>query len=244
MVTFNNAGRFGNWYFESCTAMAYALRHGLEFSMPIQKNDQFWNPIYCTHLQDPNYNPRLEEIRLWENGHHYQELPFVEEWRNKNIIIEGYRQSEKYFKDFRDEIIALMNYPYEKKDGYVCVHVRRGDYLHLRNKHPEVTKEWYDKAMDEFFGYTYKFFSDDINWCREQWGHRDDCEFSTNDHIERDFIEMQCCEHFVCSASTFAWAAMWHSRSKDKIVIFPKLWFVEGYPLNTDDIVPEWCIKM
>lgn len=244
MVTFNNAGRFGNWYMEACTAIAYALRHGLDFSMPQQKNDPFWNPIYAKHLIDPNYNPSLQEVHLWENGHHYQELPFNEAWRNQNIIIEGYRQSEKYFKDFRKEIIALMAYPYEKKDGVVSVHVRRGDYLHLTNKHPQITKEWYEKAMGEFFGYTYKFFSDDIDYCRREFGHRDDCEFSTNDDIERDFIEMQCCEHFINSSSTFSWAASWHSQSENKVIITPKLWFVEGYELDTSDIIPETWIKL
>lgn len=245
MVSYTNAGRFGNWYMETATAIAYALRHGLDFSMPTGiGKDNFHCPVYCKHLCDPNYNPSLPEIRLWEGKHEYEELPFDESWRDKNIIIEGYRQSEKYFKDYRKEIIALMNYPYEKKDGYVCVHVRRGDYLHLRNKHPEVTKEWYEKAMGEFFGYQYKFFSDDIEWCRKEFGYRDDCEFSTNDDIERDFIEMQCCEHFINSSSTFSWAAAWHSQSENKVVITPKLWFVEGYALSTVDIIPENWIKL
>lgn len=245
MVSFNPAGRFGNWYMEAATAMAYALRHGLDFSMPKQDGkDIFWNPVYCTHLCSTNYNPNLEEIRLWESGHHYQELPFEESWRNKNIIIEGYRQSEKYFKDFQDEIRILMNYPYEKKEGYVCLHWRRGDYIFLLDKHPIVTIEYYEKAMAMFPGYKFKIFSDDINYCREQFKHRNDVEFSTNDHIERDFVEMQNCEHFINSSSTFSWAASWHSRSENKKIITPKLWFVEGYHLDTRDIIPENWIKL
>lgn len=245
MVTFNPAGRFGNWYMEAATSMAYALRHGLSFSMPKQDGkDMFWNPVYCTHLCNPNYNPNLEEVRLWENGHYYQELPFEEEWRNKNIIIEGYRQSEKYFKDFQDEIRILMNYPYEKKDGYVCLHWRRGDYVFLLDKHPPVTIEYYEKAMAMLPGYKFKVFSDDINYCREQFKRRTDVEFSTNDHIERDFVEMQNCEHFINSSSTFSWAASWHSRSENKKIITPKLWFVEGYHLETKDIIPDEWIKL
>jgi hypothetical protein len=37
-----------------------------------------------------------------------------------------------------------------KKDGYVACHVRRGDYVQLRNKHPEVKVEWYEKVMANF----------------------------------------------------------------------------------------------
>lgn len=245
MVTFNNAGRFGNFYMEACAAIAYALKHNLEFSMPTgDGKDPFFNPVYCKHLCNPNYNPNLPEVRLWENGHHYQELPFEESYRDKNVIIEGYRQSEKYFKDYAHEIRYLMDYPYEKKEGYVSVHVRRGDYLILRDKHPEVKKEWYLEAMRQFKGYKFKFFSDDIDWCRKEFSERADCEFSTNDHIERDFIEMQCCEHFINSSSTFSWAAAWHSRSENKKIITPKLWFVEGYHLETKDIIPETWIKL
>lgn len=245
MVTFNNAGRFGNWYMEMCTALAYALRHNLEFHAPngLDK-DQFWNPVYCTHLCNPNYSNSLEKVHLWEGRHEYEELPFQEDWRSKNIIIEGYRQSELYFKDFRNEILYLLDFPYEKKEGYVSLHWRRGDYVHLKDKHPEVTIEYYEKAMAMFEGYKFKVFSDDIPFCKDQFKHRGDVEFSTNDNIERDFIEMQNCEHQICSASTFAWASMWHNRNSNKIVIFPKLWFVEGYSLETKDIVPEWCIKL
>lgn len=246
MVTFNTAGRFGNWYMEMCAAIAYSLRHDLDFHAPNGSGkDPYHCPTYCHHLCNPNWNPSLPEIRLWENGHQYQELPFEESWRDKNIIIEGYRQSEKYFKDYRREILTLLEFPYGKKDGVVCVHVRRGDYLRLREKHPEVTKEWYEKAMGEFFCYTFKFFSDDIEWCKKEFGHRDDCEFSTNGDIVADFIEMQNCEHFINSSSTFSWAASWHSRSENKTIITPEKWFTDGWcGLDTSDIIPENWIKL
>jgi len=242
MVTFNNAGRFGNWYMEMCTALAYALKHDLEFHAPDGKGkDSFHSPVYATHLCNPNYNPSLPEIRLWESKHDYEELPFEESWRDKNIIIEGYRQSEKYFKDYRKEILYLLDFPYEKKEGYVSIHVRRGDYLHLRNKHPEVKKEYYDTAMAMFPDFKFKVFSDDIEWCRKNF---DNCEFSTNGSILADFLEMQNCEHFINSSSTFSWASAWHSRGENKIVVTPKLWFVEGYSLETKDIITENWIKL
>jgi hypothetical protein len=247
MVSFNNAGRYGNWYFESCCAIAYALRHGLEFSMPTDHGkDPFFNPVYCKHLCRSDYNTYLPEERLWENGHQYQELPFKEEWRNtKNIIIEGYRQSEKYFKEYINEIRYLMEYPYDKKEGVVSVHVRRGDYLHLTQKHPPVPKEWYLEAMRLFDGYKFKFYSDEIEWCRREFSERANCEFSTNDHIERDFIEMQQCEHNICSASTFSLAAAIHNRNENKRVVLPQKWFTDGWDnLDTKDIVPEWCERL
>lgn len=247
MVTFNNAGRYGNWFFECCTAIAYSLRHGLEFSMPTGNNkDQFYHPIYCKHLINPNYNPYLPEVKLWESCHHYQELPFEENYRDKNVIIEGYRQSEKYFCDYRNEILYLFGYPYEKKDNYVAVHVRRGDYLLLKNKHPEITKEWYEKAMSRFGNnFKFLFYSDDIPWCRQEFGNRPDCEFSNSHDIEFDAYDGAMCEHQIISASTFGWAIAWMNRNPNKIVYLPEKWFVDGWDgMDTKDIVPASWYKI
>jgi hypothetical protein len=244
MVTFNNAGRMGNWMFEFAASAAYALKHGIEFTVPASTKDLKWNPIYCPHLINPNYKKDLPQVHLWENGHHYQELPFEEYWRDQNIIVEGYRQSEKYFKGYRSEILYLLGFPYQMKEGYVAIHVRRGDYLHLRNKHPEVTKQWYEMAMALFPGYKFKFFSDDISWCRSEFGERQDCEFSTNASEEQDMIEASHCEHSIISASTFGWWIAWLNQNQSKKVYIPRLWFIEGYSLDTKDIIPDEWIKL
>lgn len=245
MVSFIPSGRMGNFLFEAATAISYSLKHSLEFSMPVETNDNFWNPVYLGHLNNPNYDKTLETISIPERGHQYQELPFEEHWVGKNILIDGYRQSEKYFVEHRDEILYLFGYPYEKRDKYVSVHVRRGDYLHLSFKHPPVTKEWYELAMSSFDGHRFLFFSDDLDWCKSEFGGRVDCEFAMNTSPEDNLIAMSNCEHNICSASTFAWWGMWLNRNKNKKVIFPKLWFVEGFGgLDTSDILPEWVQKL
>ena len=105
MVSFTNAGRMGNWLFEAATAMAYALKHDLDFTVPNVSSNPKWNPIYCLHLVNSSYNPDIEKIQLWEGKHSYEELPFEESWRDKNIIVEGYRQTAKYFDEYRSEIL-------------------------------------------------------------------------------------------------------------------------------------------
>ena len=242
MVGFTPAGRMGNWLFEAATAIGYALKYNLDFTVPSQTNNPYHNPIYCLHLVNPYYDNSLEKIQLWEGRHNYEELPFKEEWRNKNIIIEGYRQTARYFDDYRSEILYLFDFPYEKKEGYVSCQIRRGDYVRLREKHPEVTVEWYEKAMSMFPGYKFKFFSDDIPYCKQKFRHRNDCEFSTNSSEVEDLIEMSSCEHQICSPSTFAWWGAYLNKNESKKVIFPDFWFTPNWcGLNTDDIVkPEW----
>jgi len=245
MVSFIPSGRAGNFLFEAATALSYSLKHGLEFSSPIRTNDNFWNPVYLEHLHKPDYDYGLETISIPERGHEYQELPFEEHWRSRNILIDGYRQSEKYFKEHREEILYLFNLPYEKRDGLVSVHVRRGDYIHLTYKHPPVTKEWYEDAMSKFPGFRFKFFSDEISWCRQEFGNRTDCDFSTNTNELDDLIEASYSEHDIISASTFGWWIAWLNRNPNKKIYLPKLWFVEGFGgLKVDDIVPDEWIKL
>lgn len=245
MVSFPAVGRMGNFLFECATALAYSLKHKLDFTVPFNTTNDLWSPIYFKHLQNRNFNSSIEKIELWENGHHWQELPFEENWRDKNIFIMGYRQSYKYFDDFRDELLYLFDLPYEKKENYVSVHIRRTDYLHLLDKHPQIGKDWYEKAMSKFgTNFRFKIFSDDISWCVKEFGNRSDCEFSSGVNEVQDLIDASCCEHNISSSSTYSWWISYLNRNPNKIVYIPKLWFVENYPLSTEDIVPQWMTKL
>ena len=239
-------GRMGNFLFQAACAMAYAWRHRLEFSLPNTTNDAFGNPIYLQHLCQPEFNDNLPHVVVTEGKFTYQTLPFKEEWRHKNIILDGYWQTEKYFKEYRDRIITAFGYEWKPAPQLVSVHVRRGDYLTIKKngkfKHPPVPKEWLETAMALFPGYGFRFFSDDIGWCEQEFGSRNDCTFSKDKPIERDLVHMSWCAHQICSASTFSWWGAWLNQNPNKRVIMPKHWFSPGWGrLDTSDIVPpEW----
>ena len=245
MVGCRTYGRMGNFLFQICATIGYALKHGQEFSIPNHTSNPHWNPIYCQHLVNPNYIQHKEDVLLNENGMQYQEIEWRDEWKDKQVVLNGYWQSEKYFKEYRNELLYLLNFPYEKKENYVSIHVRRGDYLHLRNKHPEVSKEWYLEAMRLFPDYKFKFFSDEIDWCRKEFAERSNCEFSTNRGEVADLIEMSCCEHNINSSSTFSWWGAWLNKNENKKIITPKKWFQDGWMnMDTKDVVPENWIKL
>lgn len=238
-------GRLGNFLYQVGCGISYALKHGLEFTIPDKTNNPKWNPIYLQHLVNRNWNPALEEVRVKEYQHNFQSLEFKEEWRNKNIVLDGYWQTFKYLDDYRGQILNLFALPYQMKEGYVSVHVRRGDYLVLTEKHPPVTKEWYEEAMAMFPGYKFKFFSDDIQWAIQNFAHREDCEFSNNTKELDDMVEASCCEHNICSSSTFSTWLYWLNQNLRKKGVFPKLWFTPNWDnCNVDDIVPPECIKL
>lgn len=241
MVKPRTYGRMGNFLFQAAAAMAYAWKHKLEFTVPNTTKNPKWNPIYLQHLVNRKWDSHLPEIKIDEKGFPYQELPFQEDWRQKNIILDGYWQSEKYFAEYREQVLQAFGYPWELLRGFVSVHVRRGDYLVLKEKHPPVPVSWLENAMSHFPGYHFIFFSDDIAWCKATFGHRKDVTFSTGRTEEQDLIYMSTCEHHVCSASTFSWWGAWLNRNLQKRVIIPARWFMPGRPEDTRDIVPpEW----
>jgi hypothetical protein len=206
MISCNLIGQQGNQMFTICATIAYALRNGFEYHIPAHTlKDRVWKPMF-THLENPNWNPNLPTATVRENGHQYQELgtfgydPLwkkgeAEPNRDFNIIIDGYRQSLKYFEDYIPEVRKAFgfdkkDYPYKLygksgesswMENTCAIHVRRGDYLMYPDKHPCVTKDYIQEAIttleDILFertgvppkdnGVKYVFFSDDIEWCKE-----------------------------------------------------------------------------
>lgn len=235
----------GNYMMELFAAFAYAKKHNIEFSAPSYTTSEYHCPIYCRHLINPEYNRGLPIMRIDEKQHNYYELPFEEHWRNYNILLTGYFQSEKYWKEYRDDILQAVNYPWALNAGVVAVHNRRGDYLVLQDKHPYYGEDWIEKAMSLFPGYKFRFFSDEIAWAKSKFGHRDDCSFSEGNTIEQDLIDISCCEHHINSSSTYSWVGAWLNRNPNKKVVTPQKWFNDGWGgLNVDDIIPSGWIKL
>jgi hypothetical protein len=252
MVSFTPMGRMGNFLFECATAFAYAKKHGLEFSVPLFTPNEFGCPIYFPHLRHPNYNTGVQTVMINETKHEYQELAFDESWRDKNILLVGYFQTEKYFNVYRHEIIEAFAMNWVPKLGVASIHVRRGDYVTFREKHPEVTDEYYFKTIYYLLGMgveKFLVFSDDIPYCKEYFT-KDKFphaffSFSEGQSIEEDLRLMSCCAHHINSSSTYSWWGSWLNRNPNKVIFTPNQWFTPNWGgLVVDDIVPENWIKI
>lgn len=255
MVTFPPVGRAGNFMFECATSLAYSLKHSLDFTIPFSTTSDYWCPIYFQHLRNDNFNHNLEKIKIPENGHQYQSIPFDESWRDKNIIIEGYRQSAKYFDEFRHEILYLFGLRWELRLGWVAFHIRRGDYVQLPTRHPVVTHEFISKALQYFTerGYTkFAMFSDGLDWVKQNvnTSKYPDCEFEYNEKKENALDNMilgSNCEHQISSNGTYGWWMGWLNRNPNKIVVIPHKdnWFgTDNKYLSVDDIYPEDWVQI
>lgn len=185
----------------------------------------------------------------------FSKIPYKED-----LCLNGYFQSEKYFAHRREEILELFEIPdsvlgyiqqkyavITAKQKLIGVHVRRGDYLTptLSQFHHAQTVDYYRKAMSFFDeDSNFVFFSDDIEWCKENFASMKNIHFVEGETDVVDLYFMSIMEHNIIANSTFSWWGAWLNQNPNKIVIAPRKWYgPKNSHLEDNDIIPEhWRI--
>lgn len=254
MVTCKLYGRLGNQMFISAAAISYALKNGHEYHIPNQsENERLW-PAFYKNLTNPKYSRFADTVVLKEKGHAYQELNYDPAWADKNIVLDGFFQSEQYFEDYIDEVRAAFKVAYDPLPDFVGIHIRRGDYMRFPDKHPPVTFDYIKKSVAYFVEHNYKSFvvcSDDMLWSKET------CEkikkqipsiefsYSSNRRAIDDLAVLSCCGNAILSNSSFSLMAFILNPAPEKFCIAPANWFGEGNAhLRAESIYPKNCIKL
>jgi hypothetical protein len=251
-------GGLGNQLFQIATTIALAIKNNDETCFDIDnhriglqgKNASNYKSNVYRKLNNGIIN-NISNIYN-ETGFHYSKIPYKE-----SLKIVGYFQSEKYFIDYRDEILNLFE-PNENIITYInskygdiltkktcSLHVRRGDYLNFSDNHPPLQLKYYQDAIKNFDSDTlFLVFSDDINWCKTV--------FIGNNFIfienEEDYIDlyiMSLCKNNIIANSSFSWWGSWLNKNKDKKIIAPSKWFGEKLSdLKTEDVYTTKMIKL
>jgi hypothetical protein len=185
-------------------------------------------------------------IKYDEPHFHYAPIPYEPEMK-----LEGYFQSEKYFGDRREDILALLAPTTEQVDylakkygalfetRVVSIHVRRGDYVKLADHHPPCTEEYYRRAIEIVGPARYFVFSDDIAWCKKAFA-GPELTFVSEKDEQLEMYLMSMCHGHVIANSSFSWWGAWLNRRAEVPVVAPKVWFGPALAMNdTRDLVPE-----
>lgn len=252
MITTELYGRMGNQMFQIAATIGYATKHGMEWNVPrdTQNNRSF--PPRFTHLINPKYDVMLPQEEILENGHAYQEIPFYEDWKEVNYIMDGYWQSELYFKHAVPQVLEAFNLPWEAKKDKVSIHIRRTDYLVHADKHPPVAQDYLEPAMLYFAqrGYTkFMVFGDDPKWNQENLNSKKypqyEFEYSPNLGTVEDMVLMSECENgHIIANSSYSWWGAYLNQNPQKIIVTPSKdnWFGPGNAnLSAKTIIPsDW----
>ena len=130
-----------------------------------------------------------------------------------------------------------------KENNSVSLHVRRGDYLNLKNINV-LDVGYYKKAVEYVRKIvekpTFFIFSDDLEWCKNSLGFLDDCIYVdyTQTEIE-DLKLMSVCRHNIIANSSFSWWGAWLNKNPSKTVIAPKGWLIND-PGSSNVILSDW----
>jgi hypothetical protein len=171
---------------------------------------------------------------------------------SSHYYLDGYWQSEKYFKKIGDIIRSelsptidfskkVLHLPVTKNN--VSLHVRRTDYLTSNGYHPVQSLEYYKEALNLIGEYDNLFiFSDDIEWCKENLTFKKMIFIENFEDVE-DLWLMSLCTNHIIANSSFSWWGAWLNPRSNKRVIAPKNWLSSSSNINTLDIIPEnWII--
>ena len=258
MITCELMGGLGNQLFQIATTTALALRNNDTTFFDIDNHKvslQGKNAFnYKSNLYQKLNNCVVNDIEFIfnEKGFQYSEIPY-----KNNLKIVGYFQSEKYFIDYKNEILELfepnidvltyINNKYGNilKNKTCSLHVRHGDYLNLSDSHPPLQLKYYEDAIKYFDNNTlFLVFSDDINWCKTVFK-GDNFLFIENEEDYIDLYLMSLCENNIIANSSFSWWGSWLNKNEDKKVIAPSKWFgLTNNHLKTDDIYTDKMIKI
>lgn len=234
-------GWLGNQMFQYACVKALSLRAGVNCSFP-EKTPNLYD-IFSISADKQFKQDTSDALRLYkEPKFTFTEIPLT----FKDLVLEGYFQSEKYFSDCKDTIRKEFTFrnqsTYKVPPGSCSIHVRRGDYLKIQSHHPVCDMSYYNKAMEMIKADNYLIFSDDPAWCSDNFKGDQFTVVSGNPPTE-DMELMSKCDNNIIANSSFSWWGAWLNIKNAHKVIAPKKWFGNGSPYSAKDIYCEdWNI--
>ena len=225
----------GNQLFELAALIGLAKRYNTTLLLPslwqyrssfnLGSSIEYGDVEAFVSIREPAFHCCLEFFDKFENI-----------IKDERVYIEGYFQSELYWKPFEDEIRKAFDFTTSiEKDTdlfliennvdvekMVAVSVRRGDFVTDPN-HYLLPLEYYVGALSRFFPEKdIMVFSDDITWCKEHFNLADRrVVFSENKSAIEQLSLMSRFANFVLANSTFSWWGAYLSKTENKKVIRP-----------------------
>ncbi len=186
------------------------------------------------------------------------ENEFINIPQRKNLYLDGYFQSEKYFSHIREELLNQFKFPsldgrnteLAKKmtiENSVSIHVRHGDFLKLKtvsDYHGVLPLSYYKDALERLGtekDLTFYIFSDDSDFIRSEFGflsNRHIIDWNTGRDSWKDMALMSTCKHHIIANSSFSWWGAWLS-SGNGYTIAPSKWFGDKANYNISDFISD-----
>lgn len=165
----------------------------------------------------------------------------------KNNYLSGFYQAAGFVSECRDDlkkeftpkvirpIVSIRASQIEQKN--ICgIHVRRGDYLSFFGG--SLSPDYYLEAIERIRAKSpevqFLFFSDDIAYCKETFGHIENTTFIEPLFSgQEEMYLMTKCRQLIIANSTFSWWGAFLSEATRVICPLTEMWQKDYY-------LPEW----
>lgn len=264
MISCNLQGRLGNLLFQiattlshaaKCNAECYFLEEAACTQIGEEKLERYKKTIFrnITFLSLNEFQKKLsQQMKVIREPINFD---FVSLPLEDFLCLDGYFQTEDYFKEFSLELKNLLGCPPPLKrllaEKYktliessttVGLHLRRGDYLQLKDFHTNLFEDtnYYERAM-EYFGEDSHFlvFSDDIEWCQKNLKNKKITFMESTDEVS-DLYLMSLLPNLIIANSSFSWWGAWLQQERTGNVIAPKEWFgMHNSHIKTHRLYPK-----
>ncbi len=254
-------GFLGNKLFQIAAAYDLAQRNGDELILPHFEFERLFHNKFFTVVDESKLTIESE---YQEPFFHHKEIPY-----QKNMNLNGYFQSPKYFDDWDTNVIFAPNFElkynifktlipaldmdYETLFAYnrTCgLHVRRGDFSNHPNHHPILPIEYYNEAISMMPDVDYFVIcSNDIDWCKQNFKGPKFVFSETAQELSQgnrnaafDLFLMSFCSYNIIANSSFSWWSAYLNNSAGKKVICPGnkyRWFGPALSHDLKDLYPE-----
>ena len=265
-ISTNHRGGIGNVLFKLAASISTAMDNKVDYLFSnefIRDKDKImvtfghsdYRVYYHNILRNILFSDKLPTPYLiyTEPSFEYNPIPYEQ---GTSLLLDGGFQSEKYFVNNKQAIIDLFKIPnhveFQIKEAvpdindFVAIHVRRGDYVNQPQYHPLVTKQFYQKAVEEV-GINNKFliFSDDLEGCKDLFDFVPTKHFYSTGVDWSDLYMMSLCKDNIIANSSFSWWAAYLNENPTKKVVAPDHWFGPAYAhFSTADLIPDNWIKL
>ena len=211
----------------------------------------FTNPITLTNVQI------VDELLYYSNSSSYSP--------SHNIMLTGYFQSNKYFKEYYKTICRMIRLDAQKEkikelmnclnfDNSISMHFRQGDYLLLPDHYKILTCDYYKKSLDYILKERKReeqivlYFCENadlpavidiIKQLKDSYPYVVFIRAPTDLEDWQQLLMMSCCQHNIIANSTFSWWGAYFNCNPEKIVCSPAEWFGPKIDIKMEDLLPE-----
>ena len=184
----------------------------------------------------------------------------------KNTYLEGYFQSEQYFKDIENEIRddLIIQPPMDKMNNLLSQKIKENESvaIHIRNFNSnnnsknaiEASTRYYINSIEFIIKHTlnphFFIFSDNhVNALKKLKLNKENYTIVDNNQSQEmayaDLWLMSLCKHHIIANSTFSWWGAWLSNYDNGLTIAPKLENKEfDGRWGFDGLIPEKWIQL